>query len=145
MSDIVKNIFSTTDKVNFLSNTNNITKLVSNFENFSSNENETLEQRRERLCKMVISIRVLYILTIFVALYIANSNGVISTTLFMGLSLLALAMPDIVLVVLILVSIVGSGRNSTAIQSPADFSATSSEEVRSLNKYALTQTPDVFN
>ena len=145
MSDIVKNIFSTTDKVNFLSNTNNITKLESNFENFSSNENETLEQRRERLCKMVISIRVLYILTIFVALYIANSNGVISTTLFMGLSLLALAMPDIVLVVLILVSIVGSGRNSTAIQSPADFSATSSEEVRSLNKYALTQTPDVFN
>ena len=38
MSDIVKNIFSTTDKLNFLSNTNNITKLVSNFENFSSNE-----------------------------------------------------------------------------------------------------------
>ena len=146
MSDIVKNIFSTTDKVNFLSNTNNITKLVSNFENFSSNENETLEERRERLCKMVITIRVLYILTIFVALFIANSYGVLSNTLFMGLSLLALAMPDIVLVVLILVSIVGSAGNSSssASQSPPEYSATSSEVVGNL-KYALTQTPDVFN
>ena len=144
MSDIVKNIFSTTDKLNFLSNTNNITKLVSNFENFSSNENETLEQRRERLCKMVITIRVLYVLTIFVALYIANSNGVISTTLFMGLSLLALAMPDIVLIVLILVSIVSNGSNSSSRQSPPEYSATSSEIPTNL-KYALTQTPDVFN
>ena len=154
MSDIVKDIFTTTDKVNFLSNTNNITKLVSNFENFSSNAttsstdtNETLEEKRERLCKMVITIRVLYILTIFVALYIANSNGVISTELFMGLSLLALAMPDIVLIVLILISIVGSGRNSSATQSPPRYteSATSSEFRVGELKYALTQTPDVFN
>tara|TARA_B100001123_G_C15168981_1_gene970579 strand:+ start:114 stop:557 length:444 start_codon:yes stop_codon:yes gene_type:complete len=147
MSDIVKDIFTTTDKVNFLSNTNNITKLVSNFENFSSNKDETLEEKRERLCKMVITIRVLYILTIFVALYIANSNGVISTELFMGLSLLALAMPDIVLIVLILISIVGSGRNSSATQSPPRYteSATSSEFRVGELKYALTQTPDVFN
>ena len=93
---------------------------------------------------MVITIRVLYVLTIFVALYIANSNGVISTTLFMGLSLLALAMPDIVLIVLILVSIVGNGSNSSSRQSPPEYSATSSEMPGNL-KYALTQTPDVFN
>ncbi len=145
MSDIVKNIFSTTDKLNFLSNTNNITKLVSNFENFSSNDNETSDERRERLCKMVITIRVLYILTIFTALFIANSNGVISTTLFMGLSLLALAMPDTVLIVLILVSLVGSaGNSSSSTSSPPAYSATSSEDIGNL-KYALTQTPDVFN
>ena len=148
MSDIVKDIFTTTDKVNFLSNTNNITKLVSNFENFSSNKDETLEEKRERLCKMVITIRVLYVLTIFVALYIANSNKVISTELFMGLSLLTLAMPDIVLIVLILISIVGSGRKSSESQDPPAYDpqrySTTSEGMSNL-KYALTQTPDVFN
>lgn len=145
MSDIVKDIFSTTDKVNFLSNTNNITKLVSNLEGFaSSNKNETPEKRRERLCRMIISIRVLYTLTIFVSLFIANNNGVISDTLFMGLSLLALAMPDIVLVVLVLVSIVSSGRNSSRPQSPPAYSTTSEDYTGQL-KYALTQTPDIFN
>ena len=145
MSDIVKDIFSTTDKLNFLSNKDNITKLVSNFENFASNDDESEEDRRKRLCKMVITIIVLYKLTIFVALFFANSTGVISNTLFMGLSLLTLAMPDVVLVILILLSIVGSGRNSVPkIQAPPEYSATSSEGPGNL-KYVLTQTPDVFN
>jgi ABC-type multidrug transport system fused ATPase/permease subunit len=146
MSDIVKDVFNTTDKLNFLSSTKNITNLVSKFEGFA-NENETLEQRRERLCKMIITIRVLYVLTIFVALYYANSSGVIRTELFMGLSLLALAMPDIVLVVMIIMFIVNSGSNNAqeaSGQQPPEYSATSSNESSTM-KYALTQTPDIFN
>ena len=64
--DIVKNILTSTDKANFLSSTDNLTKLVSRFEKFT-NENETEEQKYQRLCKLVITIRVLYVLTIFVA------------------------------------------------------------------------------
>lgn len=145
MSDIVKDVFNTTDKLNFLSSTKNITNLVSKFEGFA-NENETLEQRRERLCKMVITIRVLYVLTIFVALNYANNSGVISTELFMGLSLLALAMPDIVLVVMIIMFIV-NGSSSQRENKPPAYSETSSEFVRQPAeiKYTLTQTPDIFN
>jgi len=154
MSDIVKNIFSTTDKVNFLSSTNNLTNFVSRFEKFTS-DNETDEERRERLCKMVIGIRVLYVLTIFISLWHANSTDKISDELFMGLSLLALAMPDIVLIIMIVMFIVNSTDTSGDNKSQSldttlgttgrnKYSATSSEFSGSL-KYALTSTPDVFN
>ena len=158
MSDIAKDILSTTDKLNFISSTNNLTKFVSNFETFA-NENETEEERLERLCKTVIIIRVLYLLTIFVALYIANSNGIISNELFMGLSLLSLAMPDIVLIILIIVSVAGSsssGSDNTSSATsdapvpvgsfgkPPSYSRQSTTSSEGNLKYNLTQTPDVF-
>lgn len=143
MSDIVKYVFSSTDKVNFLTNTDNLTKFVANFENFA-NKNESEEERRERLCKIVITIRVLFVLTIFTALYIANSNKLLSDSLFMGLALLCLVMPDVVLVVLIIISIAKGTMNKQS----EEFSATSSERPPNYTanlKYSLTSTPDIFN
>ena len=147
MSNIVKNIFSKIDKVNFLSNTNNITKLVSNFESFTSNDNntednnydKTIEEKNEKLCKMIIAIRVLYILTIFVALYYANQKLVISTSLFMGLSILTFAMPDIVIILLILISIVNSKNNNNQED---DYFATVDSYSTKSSDFLLGNTPE---
>ena len=149
MSDNKKDIFSTTDKINILSNTNNITKLISRFEKFTT-ENESDEERRERLCKTVITIRVLYVLAIFTALYIASNSGVISNELFMGLSLLVLVMPDIVLFLMIIIFIVNNGdRNNNSSRNPTrwapNYPTISSEGGATNLKYDLTSTPDVFN
>jgi hypothetical protein len=142
MSNIVKDIFSTTDKLNFLTNTTKLTKFVSKFEKFETgSDNETDEERRKRFCRMIIVIRVLFIVAIAFALAGANANKMISDELFMGLLLLTLLMPDLVLVILIILSVA----NHAMKDSPSQYSATSSEQPAGNLKYSLTSTPDVFN
>ena len=109
-----------------------------------------MEERRERLCKLVIVIRVLFILCIFVALFIANHNNIITDEVFMGLSLLTLLMPDIVLVIFIIVGIANAAmtEQSASVNTQASlpqYSATSSDQPAGNLKYSLTSTPDVFN
>ena len=151
MSDIVKNIFNATDSLNLFSSTKNLESMLSKIDTFSSGETE--EQRRKRLCMMVIVIRVAFVLIIFTALAIANSSGAISDELFMGLSVLSLLMPDIVVVVMVIYFAINTSSGSSNTGKEADlkylsnltnFSDTS-EGPSSLNKYALTQTPEVFN
>lgn len=149
MSDIVKNIFNATDSLNLFSSTKNLESMLSKIDTFSSGETE--EERRKRLCQLVIVIRVAFVLVIFSTLAYANSTGAISTELFMGLSLLTLLMPDIVVVVMVIYFAVNNSSGSSVnkgqlkyLSNLTNFSDTS-EGPSSLNKYALTQTPEVFN
>jgi hypothetical protein len=149
MSDIVKNIFNATDSLNLFSSTKNLESMLSKIDTFSSGETE--EERRKRLCQLVIVIRVAFVLVIFSTLAYANSTGAISTELFMGLSLLTLLMPDIVVVIMVIYFAVNNSSGSSEkkgqlkyLSNLTNFSDTS-EGPSSLNKYALTQTPEVFN
>ena len=154
MSDIVKNIFSTTDKLNLFSNTKNLESMLSRIDTFSSGQTE--EERRQQLCNMVIATRVIFVLIIFMVLFYANRTGKLSDLLFMGLSLLTLLMPDIVVIILVIYFAVNTENNTSTettdkssgslkyLSNLNNFSDTS-EGPSSLNKYALTQTPEVFN
>lgn len=155
MSDIVKNIFSTTDKLNLFSNTKNLESMLSRIDTFSSGQTE--EERRQQLCQMVIATRVIFVLIIFMVLFYANRTGKLNDLLFMGLSLLTLLMPDIVVIILVIYFAVNTENNTSTDTSEKpepdnlkylsnlnNFSDTS-EGPSSLNKYALTQTPEVFN
>ena len=152
MSDIVKNIFNATDSLNLFSSTRNLESMLSRIDTFSSSETE--EQRRERLCKMVIAARVIFVLVIFSALAYANYSGVMNDVIFYSLAVLSLIMPDIVVVVMVVYFFVNSSSSGSTssdeeaklkyLSNLTNFSDTS-EGPSSLNKYALTQTPEVFN
>lgn len=150
MSDIVKNIFNATDSLNFFSSTKNLESMLSKIDTFSSGETE--EQRREKLCQMVITARVIFVLVIFSALAYANYSGKMDDGIFYALAILSLIMPDIVVVVMVVYFLVNNSSNETSeeksqlkyLSNLTNFSDTS-EGPSSLNKYALTQTPEVFN
>ena len=150
MSDIAKNIFSTTDKFNFLSNTKNITKLLSKHERFAteSNTEEDEQQRLQQLCNKIVGLRIFYIFIIFVVLLMASSgeNSIVSVELFMGLSLLSLLMPDVVVIIMIIIFIINKVDNTSTVETnkvavQPSLSSPGPEET----KFTLTQTPDIFN
>lgn len=155
MSNIAKNIFSSTDKFNFLSNTKNITKLLSKYERFSNDEHsKTEEEHLRHICKIIVGIRILYVLIIFGVLLMAtfSENSIVTTELFMGLSLLTLLMPDVVVIIMIIIFIIGKVDNTPVPAVPAVkenqtqlYLNGQSVGSTDANKFILTQTPDIFN
>ena len=150
MSNIAKNIFSSTDKFNFLSNTKNITKLLSKYERFSNADNsKTEEEHLQDICKMIVGIRILYVLIIFIVLLMASGsdNSMVSTELFMGLSLLTLLMPDVVVIIMIIIFIIGKADNTSTVKTSPEVQPLPSDSLASQgnSKFTLTQTPDIFN
>jgi len=169
MSNIAKNIFSSTDKFNFLSNTKNITKLLSKYERFSNDDHsKTEEEHLRHICKIIVGIRILYVLIIFGVLLMAtfSENSIVTTELFMGLSLLTLLMPDVVVIIMIIIFIIGKVDNTPvpAVEANQTQLYLNGQSVGSTdanqtqlylngqsvgstdaNKFILTQTPDIFN
>ena len=166
MSNIVKDIYLTTDKLNFLTNANNLTKLVSKlekftesdekinkkkFENFTST-NETEEEKKKRICNLVVYLRCAFTLVLAIALLIANLNGIMSDEMFMGLLLLSLFMPDFTLLFLIIIAVVNQTDKGTSTNnSEPELNQGTNQEIEQDTgsmanlKYSLTSTPDVFN
>lgn len=131
MSDIVKEVYSTTDKLNFISNTDNLFRLLSRNESLTNSNhtsvNDKCKEEEEalltsqatdvppmephtykKICNMIILIKVVEIIGVFLLLLFSNLGGIISNELFMGLALLGLFMPDIVLVITIIILIVNN-------------------------------------
>ena len=153
MSDIVKDVYSSLDKFNFLTSTKNLTKLLSKSDTFA-NEGETDEKRNKRICHTIIAIKSLFIIAIAVCLFAANHNGFLSDELFIVLSLLTLLMPDIVFIIMLIIFIVNRGNmmnnnseNNSEVSEVSGVSDSSNQNINGdcvSNKYVLTTTPDIF-
>lgn len=152
MSDIVKDVYSSVDKFNFLTSTKNLTKLLSKSDTFA-NEGETDEKRNKRICHTIIAIKSLFIIAIAVCLFAANHNGFLSDELFIVLSLLTLLMPDIVFIIMLIIFIVNRGNmmnNNLKNDSGGEnggikvLSSGGENDQSEANKYVLTTTPDIF-
>lgn len=131
MSDNVKEVYSTVDKLNFISNTKNLFNLLSRNESLTNSNhtsvNDKCKEEEEalltspavdmapidphtykKICNMIILIKVVEIVGVFLLLLFSNLGGIISNELFMGLALLGLFIPDVVLVITVIILIVNN-------------------------------------
>ena len=150
VKDVLKDAYFSFDKLNLLTSRKNVTKLFSKNDTFDNND----EERNKIICRRIIAIKLLFIITIAFCLFVANYYKILPDELFIGLALLTLFMPDVVLVITIIILIVNNKKIIDLVSSNNINNSETSESCilidglgdddSEANKYILTTTPDIF-
>jgi hypothetical protein len=78
VKDVLKDVYFSFDKLNLLTSRDNVTKLFSKNDTFDNKD----EKRNKRICRRIIAIKLLFIITIALCLLVANNYKILSDELF---------------------------------------------------------------